>query len=159
MRTRIGMALLATPLLDTLAACGAATGPQRELASARALWARRGLASYSIRVARSCECLPEMTGPVVVAVWDGTVESRHYATTGAPVTPVYADLFPSVEGLFGRIEAARRQRVARLEVSYDPAFGYAVRIAIDQDAVMVDDEVRYDAKDLRFVCTRGGLSE
>lgn len=149
--SRIAMALLATPLLATLTACGGATGPERELTAARALWAQREPASYSISVARWCECLPEMSGPVVVTVRDGLVESRHYATTGAPVPPTYADLFPSVDGLFERIEAARHQPVARLDVRYDPAFGYPVRIAIDEDAVMADDEVTYDAKDLRVV--------
>ncbi|MFN2400651.1 MAG: DUF6174 domain-containing protein [Gemmatimonadaceae bacterium] len=46
---------------------------------------------------------------------------------------------------------ARHQRVARLDVRYDPSFGYPVRIAIDQNALMADDEVTYDAKDLRVV--------
>jgi uncharacterized protein DUF6174 len=145
---RVRLMLHATPLVATLIACSVATGPGLEFATARARWAQRGPGSYSITVRRSCECLPEMMGPVVVTVRNGVVESRQYTTNGAAVPSEYAELFPPVDGLFGVIETARRDGAARLDVSYDPTFGYPVRIAIDWHAVHVDDEVTYEAKDL-----------
>jgi hypothetical protein len=146
--SHVRLGLAAALLTFTLAACSSATAPGRDVALARARWAQRGPASYSITVARSCECLDEWTGPVVVIVRNGVVESRHYTRDGAAVPPQYADLFPSVEGLFGIIETARREGAAQLDVSYDPTFGYPARIAIDWHATHVDDEVTYRASDL-----------
>jgi hypothetical protein len=137
----------AAPLLAILLACSSATAPGGDLALARARWAQRGPASYSITVGRSCECLAEMIGPVVVMVHNGAIESRHYTRDGAAVPAQYADLFPSVEGLFGIIETARREGAAQLDVSFDPSLGYPVRIAIDWHATHADDEVTYEAKD------------
>jgi hypothetical protein len=89
-----------------------------------------------------------MIGPVVVTVRNGAIESRHYTRDGAIVPAEYAELFPSVEGLFDIIETARREGAAQLDVSYDPTLGYPVRIAIDWHATHVDDEVTYRGSDL-----------
>jgi hypothetical protein len=141
--------LLATAALLVSTACSSPTGAG-EPTEARLRWAARGPASYTVRVARSCECLsPEMTGPVVVVVRDGVVASRSYAGSGAPVGASLAEHFPSVEEAFARIDAARRQNVARLVVRYDPTLGFPTEIAIDVDATMADDEVTYTLSDLR----------
>ena len=142
----MGKAFLAAPLVVTLAVCSDATGPDRELAVARARWAQRGPTSYSITVAHLCFCLG--VGPAVVTVRNGVVESRHYTRDGAPVPSTHADMFPSVEGLFEKIEAARSEKVTRVSVSYDPTFGYPVRIALDYSSEYADDEVTYEATDL-----------
>ncbi len=136
-------------LLALLAACGDATGPGGGLSAARARWAQRGPTSYTVTVLRGCECLPEMTGPVVIIVRDGAVVSRTYVATGAPVASPLAEQFPSVEQMFARIVAARRADVARLQVVYDPALGHPVRVSIDPDAMVVDDEVTYQLSELR----------
>jgi hypothetical protein len=137
----------AAPLLAILLACSSATGLPRDLALARVRWAERGPASYSITILRSCECLAEGIGPVVVTVRNGVVESRHYTRDGTAVLPQYEHLFPPVEGLFEIVEGARRERAAQLDVSYDPTFGYPTRIDIDWHAPQVDDEVTYLASD------------
>jgi len=141
--------LLVAALLIPLAACRESTGPDNQLAAARARWAEHGPTTYTITVARACECLPEMSGPVIVTVRARAVTSREYAGTGAPVASPLAEQFPSVEQLFARIEAAQRAHVAQLVVIYHPALGYPVRVAIDYLAGMVDDEVTYSATDLR----------
>ena len=140
-RITLVVALIAT------AACQSGTGPDLRSAMAQARWARHGPSSYRITVSRSCECLPEMTGPVIVTVGGGAIESRHYVSTGAVVPSTYAALFPSVNGLFEIIEAARREDPARLDVAYDPTYGYPTRISIDYDVVMADDEIVYRAQD------------
>jgi hypothetical protein len=146
--SHVRLGLAAALLTFTLAACRSATAPERDLALARARWAQHGPASYSITVGRSCECLPEMMGPVVVTVRNGVIESRHFTRDGGAVPAEYVELFPSVEGLFGIIERARREGAAQLDVSYDPTLGYPVRIAIDWHATHVVDEVTYQASDL-----------
>ena len=141
---------LAAALLVAVAGCDDATAPGGdELGAARVRWAQRGPASYSVTVYRGCECLREMSGPVVVTVVERTVAARAYAEGGAPVGLALAEHFPSVEQLFARIDAARRARVDRLEVTYDPVLGHPVRVLIDPDEVVADDEVTYTVSGLR----------
>jgi hypothetical protein len=128
----------------------AATGPrfEFELATAQARWQREGPASYRITIARSCECLPEMSGPVVVTVVDGLVTARQDVRTGAASSTLYASLFPSVEGLFGKIESAVEEGSRTISVRYDPVYGFPTRILIDGDGAWGnDDEVVYTVGD------------
>ena len=116
-------------------------GPR--LAAAKARWAERGPASYDITVTRSCECTPEMTGPVVVAVRNGRVASRRYAATADTVPSGLAGEFRSVEEMFAFLDTLRTQRLASLEVSYDETTGYPTLVRIDYNAMTADDEIGY----------------
>ena len=140
-------AFLAREALVALVACSGTTSPDRELRAAQALWGQRGLTSYDITVTVSCECTAEMTGPVVVSVRDDIVTSRTYVSNGAAVGLAHAELFPTIEGLFAKIEDARQRDAASLDVDYDPVFGYPSRIAIDYNRQYADDEIIYTAKD------------
>lgn len=133
----------------TLGACGGPTAPERQLQAARLKWERARPAAYTITIDRSCECTQEMSGPVVVSVRDGVVESRTYVASSVAVTPSYSGLFPSIDGLFERIDDARRRRAASVDVTYDHAFGFPTAISIDYDRVMVDDELTYRATDFQ----------
>lgn len=114
---------------------------------ARARWVRQQPAAYEIKVLRGCECLPETIGPVTILVRRGQAESRYYARTQEPVPVQYAPLFPTVDGLFELIEEAARQGAARLDVTYNPRFGYPVRVNIDYRADHADDEIAYLVQD------------
>ncbi len=138
-----------------LAACSDATSPSGELAAARRLWAERAPPSYSIVVFRSCECTQQMSGPTLVIVRNGNVESRQYVANGEPVPAAFVNGFPSVDGLFEIIERALRYPAHRLDVDYDATLGYPLRIAIDYDHPAVDDEVTYTTTELTPVMPRG----
>ena len=149
MRRRFATVLLAAAIPAaalSAGACSASTGPVAGHTAARARWERVAPASYTMIVFRSCECLPEMSGPVVVAVRDGAVESRHYARSGAAVTPEYAALFPTVEGLFALVDAAAREGITPLEVRYDVALGFPTYIALGDPAT---DAPAYSVSDFR----------
>jgi hypothetical protein len=125
------VATLAVTLLLGIASCSApATSPAAGLEAARARWAHLGPAAYTVTIARSCNCLPEMSGPVIVVVRNGTVTSRHYVQSGAAVGPQYAAVFPAVEGLFAIIDAGLREGVLPLDARYDAGLGYPIRIAV-----------------------------
>ncbi len=126
-RTLLTLAVALTLALDS---CGGATSPEDDLASARARWTRRAPPAYTFTMYRSCECLPDMSGPVVVTVRDRVVESRYYTSSGAAVPAPYAPLFPAVEGLFALIETAIRDGTSPLEVQYDRVLGYPRRIQL-----------------------------
>lgn len=125
------------------AACGDALAPAIRVQEQRAKWENADIATYILTVRRSCECLhPEMTGPVVVSVRDGVIESRVYED-GTPVPSQYASSFPDVPGLFAIIEDAIQRNAARLNATYHPAYGVPLSFFIDYNAGTVDDEVGY----------------
>lgn len=126
---------LAVLLPAALLACGVSpTGLMLALSSAQERWERHEPAAYRMTIQRSCECLPEMSGPVVVTVREGTVISRQYVQSGAAVTATYAELFPAVEGLFALIEAAMRDGVRPINPRYDEALGYPIRFSLGDPA-------------------------
>ena len=130
------------------AACTDPTRPDTELKSARAKWASQAPAVYSYTVSRGCFCPVEAIGPVTVLVRNGVVESLRYTQTGTDVPQQYRSNFPTVEGLFAQIDSARSQHVARLDVTYDPTFGYPRRIDVDVNRNTADEEYTYVASDL-----------
>lgn len=125
-------------------ACRGGTGPPWEGSVAQQRWETRRPAAYQYTIYRGCECLPEMIGPVIVLV-DGATVTRRYVATNAEVSPTYADLFPTIDGLFEIIEDARRQDAARIEVDYDATYGFPTRVSIDYHREMADDEIVYTA--------------
>jgi hypothetical protein len=118
-----------TGLLITLViGCSSPTGPEASLAEAQQRWIASGLRDYSWVVFRSCECLPEMSGPTRVVVREGEVESRWYLAGGEPTAGEYAVLFPSVDDLFALISQHREQGTPIVDASYDPVLGYPVHV-------------------------------
>ena len=141
------VATLAAAVLLSGAACNSgSTAPVNTLAAARARWALVGPAAYSYTIQRSCECTVETSGPVIVTVRTGVVESRQYTQSGAAVSPQFIEIFPAVEGLFAIIDTAIRNGTKPLTVLYDPALGYPTRIALGDPAV---DAPLYLVRDLR----------
>ena len=132
----MSICVIAGAVLLSGAACNSgSTAPASDLAAARARWARTAPAAYTYTIRRSCECLPESSGPVSVAVRNRVVVSRQYIPSGAAVTAQYADIFPTVEGLFTIIETAIANGTKPLSVAYHPTFGYPTRIALGDPAV------------------------
>jgi hypothetical protein len=104
--------ILAGLLITLVMACSSPTGADARLAEAQRRWISSGLQDYSWVVFRSCECLPEMSGPTRFVVRQGEVESRWYLPGGEPAAGQYAVLFPSVDDLFALITQNREQGVA-----------------------------------------------
>ncbi|MEW5915130.1 MAG: DUF6174 domain-containing protein [Gemmatimonadota bacterium] len=130
-------------------ACNESTAPEEDaLRSARSRWASNGPTAYHYDLARSCECTPEMAGPVRVYVQGGNVLRREYIANQAPVSAQYASSFPSVVGLFDVIASALRDGAYRVEVDYDPDNGLPRVIAVDYDRAVADDEFVYSATNL-----------
>jgi hypothetical protein len=129
------IALTAGAVVLSGATCNSgSTAPPTDLAQARARWARVGPTAYQYTIFRACECTAEMSGPAVVTVRNGVVQSRVYAQSGAAVPAQLADAFPAVEGLFALVDDAIRNNTTPLVVQYDAAFGYPKEIAIGNRA-------------------------
>ena len=133
-------------VLIALAGCSDFS-PSDELTAARKRWEEWGSQSYDLTVRRSCECLyPEATGPVLVRVRDGVVESRTYVVRDEPVDFSEAGLYPDVTGLF-RLVADAIHDGFLAEVDYDPVSGHPVRVLLDYDGsgTGLDGEVQVTA--------------
>ena len=89
-----------------------------------------------------------MAGPVRIDVRNGAVTSRVYVATGATVDPKWADLFPTIDGLFVMIDGAS-ERGETVEAAYDAHYGYPHRIAIDREHWEVDGGANIVVDDFR----------
>jgi len=123
-------------------------GPEREglardVARHRRTWESRRPAAYVLELERQCFCGVEARGPVLVTV-DGTrVTERTYSGSGVAVPETFADLFPTVDGLFDILEDALARSAARVEVTWQEASGAPASFWIDYSFSIADEEVGY----------------
>jgi hypothetical protein len=148
-RARTAPGLLLGGALLAGAGCGildpGQSSAREELEDARRRWEARGWPSYTVQVARACECLPEAAGPFRVTVEAGSGTTVR-TLDGNEVDPAIAADVPTVEGLFAMVEEALDQGVHRLTVRYDPVVGSPRSVVIDIDARVADEELVYDAE-------------
>lgn len=139
-RTRQPLAAL-VPL--ALLACAldpfAAQGPG-DLRANRAVWERQELRDYRYTIVRSCECLPEMSGPAVIEVRDGRTVSVTPAQGGRAVLRESFERLDTVEELFAAVRDAVDRDAHSLRVRYDPRRGYPAEFFVDYDREVADDE-------------------
>lgn len=114
-----------------------------DLERARQRWEARDLDRYTYLIRRACECLPETTGPFEVRVRPGEEPVVIRPEDGERLEPPLADAFPTVSGLFDLIDQALRRGAYRVDVDYDPTTGTPVRITIDDDERVADEELLY----------------
>lgn len=140
MRSNLVRTVAVTVGMLGVASCSSLVGPRAELAEARVRWSERGPSSYVMTIVRSCECTPQMTGPVIVTVQDDVIVSRIYKNSGAAVDASHASLFPAVDGLFDSIASLQGENPHEIDVDYDASLGYPVMISVDMHKDYVDDE-------------------
>ena len=141
-------AVAAFVLVLLTTACGADTDPFQvrldDLESYAARWASTRPDRYIFGLARQCECLPNMTGPVVITVDGATVIGRYYEESGETVPAELEGFFPSVEGLFDIIRDALENRYS-VTVTFDEQTGIPITLWVDPDPDGADDEFGYSA--------------
>ncbi|MEZ6119514.1 MAG: DUF6174 domain-containing protein [Pirellulaceae bacterium] len=118
----------------------AAALTQAELDTWHALWTSQGLEDYGYQFQRSCHCFGESIREAVVRVESGNVV---YATDSQTRLSLEATLFPSVEELFAELQSAVDRPAAFLSAEFDAALGYPVRVSIDWDEMIADEETFY----------------
>lgn len=134
--------IVALGLLAVAFACDEQSELAERLDDARDRWARNAPPDYEMVLFRGCFCGPEGRGPVLVTVAAGEVASRTYVEGGAEVRADLEPFFPDVEGLFDVAEEAVR-RADRVEAEFDPELGHPVRLTIDWQENVADEEVDY----------------
>jgi hypothetical protein len=140
-------------LLAGVASCsitGTSTrsGEQLELARNRQRWASAGLHDYEFDFQRICFCGPEATEPVHIVVRRDAIVSVVRTRDGQPASTSFV-VWPRVDDLFNEVQQRVDQHVERVEVRYDPTFGYPLSVVVDIAAMAADDEYALTAGNLR----------
>ena len=140
-------------LLAGVTSCSIATASprsddERELARNRQRWVSAGLRDYEFEFRRICFCLPEATEPVRITVRNAVVSSVIRTRDGQP-TSINVASWPTVDSLFVEIQRRIDDDAERLEVEYDPTYGYPRSMTVDILAMAADDEYWVSATNLR----------
>ena len=112
-----------------------------DLERAQAKWERTRAESYVYAVQRLCFCPMSYIGPVRVRVQGNAVIERVYVDSGDPVPALYADAFPTVDGLFEILTEAYADDADDVRVTYDPVTGVPVDFFIDYMEMAADEEL------------------
>lgn len=114
-----------------------------EVGRQRQMWEARRPEDYVFELERQCFCAEDARGPVRVTVQGSVAVSRIYAGSGLAVTEAFADLFPTVDGLFDVLEDALRRSADRVDVTWDPDSGAPSSFFIDYSVGIADEEVGF----------------
>ncbi len=120
------------------------------LESARADWAARGNASYTIDQQWSCECGPVVYGKVRITVQNNHITNVISLKDGQPVPQNQWDMFSTIEELFEQLEEFETRTPFRSTVQFTPKYGYPAAITVDYSGEVVDDEFAITTSGLTF---------
>ena len=128
--------------------CADATGPtgpaaREALNQARAQWQALLLEDYDMQQQRTCECLPELTQPMHIRVFQSQILNIWETGSFTVVDQDLWRLFLPVDALFDEIQEAIDAKVELLEIEYHAEFGYPMRFFMDPEVNVGDDEIRY----------------
>ena len=132
----------------SITTASARSDAERELIRNRQRWASAGIHDYAFDFRRSCFCLPESTEGVRIVVRNDVVTSVLRIRDGQPASAVVG-AWPRVDELFDDIGRRLDQDVERLDVAYDPTYGYPRSIVVDVLLMAADDEYSLTAENLR----------
>jgi hypothetical protein len=155
-RQRLRFAALALAIMISLTAVAgcsitgtsARTGAELELARNRQRWASSASHDYEYEFRRMCFCPPEATEQVRIVVRQDAIVSVVRTRDGQAASTTFA-VWPRVDELFADVEQRLKQRTERLDVIYDPTFGYPRSIVVDIALMAADDEYALTAGNLR----------
>ena len=126
----------------------ARTEAELELARNRQRWASAGLHDYEFDFQRSCFCAPQATQQVHIVVRRDAIVSVVRTSDGQSASTSFT-AWPRVDELFLDVQQRLEQHIERLDVSYDPTFGYPRSIVADIALMTADDEYALTAGNLR----------
>jgi hypothetical protein len=123
----------------------------RDIASARARWAQRGSADYTVESRVVCFCPPHMGFWSRLTVRAGVVVAAEFAE---PVPAIYVESllgWSTVDGVFSAAEAASRESIVRqITGRFDATFGYPLEVTISCEPSVADCGTTYQMRNLRL---------
>lgn len=111
-------------------------------ADAERQWRALNLSSYSFYIEKQCYCTADARRLMRVDVRRSQIKNIYYADSGEKVADEIAKDVRNIEQWFDFI--AKKQAAHKLDVTYDPQFGYPLLIDMDYHPRMADDELRVE---------------
>jgi hypothetical protein len=100
------------------------------------LWRDLGIDSYEFVIRKDCDCGPPGNMPVRIVVRDSLTIAAYDSRSSFDSSVDRIEGLPdSVADLFALVRAASVDVASRVEVSYDPQFGFPVQITTRPDSV------------------------
>lgn len=134
--------MLLLVLVPVLAACSAV--PKSELARNREKWDAANIDSYRMTLFIGCFCGFTDKMPLTVEVRKGEVVSMTYAdgTQVGAAEPgrEFFDRFATIDRLFADLESGDSSKADKVEITYDPTYGFPAQVSVDAIQNAVDDE-------------------
>ncbi len=150
----MGRAQMILAAVVTLTACDTSLGIgpveqqvlRHRLEQAEHRWDANGPDSYVLTLRRICYCAT--TEPRQVTVSHGIVTDVRVVGADEALPTEQWQWYPSVEGLFDIVREAIEMPAYSLEPLYDGDFGHPIRVAIDWDEMVADEEVTFEVMSL-----------
>ncbi|EDM48116.1 DUF6174 domain-containing protein [Marinobacter algicola] len=119
------------------------------LEQAETLWAGHAMDGYQVTVQQTCFCPADLRQPIRVSVSAGEIVKLEGLEQPLQNRNLLDDQRLTVEGLLQFIEQSSARNPHRLEVAYDPRYGFPRHILYDGHKMIADDEFRYELSDFR----------
>ena len=102
-------------------------------------WEAYAIEDYSLLQSRTCFCV-DGGKQVLVTVRSGNISSVVDPADGSILAADRRGAFMTIPGLFALVKSIDTTKVASLQVSYDPRYGYPLRVFVDPSSQIADEE-------------------
>lgn len=145
-----GLALTGCGTTVSEAGAESTTGPAPvTLEQAKALWADHALENYQVTIQQTCFCPSDLRQPMRVTVSGEDIVKVEGLEQPLKNRELLDSNRLTVSGFFRFIEQSETRDPHRLDVEYDPRFGFPRRIDYDGHEMIADDEYQYELSDFR----------
>lgn len=104
----------------------------------RAIWNAGSIDRYVIDQSRVCECVME---PARLTVVNDSIVEAELLDRDGPFPKDFYRYYKTIDQLFDYIDQAAATDPVELEIEYDSSYGYPVRIWVDYESNVADDEM------------------
>jgi hypothetical protein len=138
--------LILTVMALVLVGCavmGSALGSQSEIEQNKEKWQDANVSHYRYELFISCFCVFNEDMPLIIEVQDGKVVSMEFQS-GREIDPGLRELFDkyaTIDRLFAELEADLNGAADKVDIEYDPTYGFPTKASIDFVEEAVDDEL------------------
>ena len=135
--------IVMTLVLAGCAVMGSALGSQSEIEQNKEKWQEANISHYRYELFISCFCAFNEDMPLIIEVQDGKVVSMEFQS-GKEIDPSLHELFDkyaTIDRLFAELEADLNGAADKVDVEYDPTYGFPTKADLDFVEEAVDDEL------------------
>jgi hypothetical protein len=132
-------------LVLILTACAPSAETGTELSRNQQKWQDANVNHYSMQLSVTCFCPVAGVMPMTVEIQDGEVVSlvdvNGDAISGTDPLNDLIQKYVTIDRIFAELASASVQEAERLEVAYDPTYGFPTEVTIDFVEQVADDEL------------------